>query len=176
MSTSRLDEIREQIGHVDGASKLLSRREVKQLPDILWEDETIGKMVQGWYENGSGILVATNRRVVFVDKGITRLRVEDFAYDKISSIQYTTGLAFGKITIFASSNRAEIGQVAKNQTRVFAEYVRAQIAASSTPNEAPGTTVDIAGQLERLAKLRDQGALTDEEFEAQKQKLLNGSG
>ena len=30
------------------------------------------------------------------------LKVEDFPYDKISSIQYETGLIFGKLTIFTS--------------------------------------------------------------------------
>jgi hypothetical protein len=33
-----------------------------------------------------------------------------------------------------------------------------------------------SGELERLARLRDQGVLTDEEFAAQKAALLGGSG
>jgi putative oligomerization/nucleic acid binding protein len=32
---------------------------------------------------------------------------------------------------------------------------------------------DVIGQLERLGKLREQGILSDEEFQAQKAKLLN---
>lgn len=38
--------------------------------------------------------------------------------------------------------------------------------------QATGTTTDVAGQLERLASLRDQGVLTPAEFDAQKAKLL----
>lgn len=37
---------------------------------------------------------------------------------------------------------------------------------------APAAPVDLAGQLERLEGLRDRGALTDEEFEQQKRRLL----
>ncbi len=38
--------------------------------------------------------------------------------------------------------------------------------------ETAGTTADTAGQLEKLAALRDQGVLTPEEFASQKAKLL----
>ena len=37
---------------------------------------------------------------------------------------------------------------------------------------APEAAVDVADQLRKLAELRDQGILTDEEFAAQKSKLL----
>lgn len=40
------------------------------------------------------------------------------------------------------------------------------------PAAAPGPPVDVADQLRKLAELRDQGILTDDEFAAQKAKLL----
>ncbi len=50
---------------------------------------------------------------------------------------------------------------AAHSQEVFRQYVQ----------ETAGTT-DTAGQLEKLAALRDQGVLTPEEFAAQKAKLL----
>ncbi len=47
----------------------------------------------------------------------------------------------------------------------------AQAAAASA---APPTTGDVAGQLERLEGLLQRGSLTQEEFDAQKRKLLEG--
>jgi hypothetical protein len=44
-------------------------------------------------------------------------------------------------------------------------------AAPSAPNDDPPTLIE---QLERLAKLRDSGALSQDEFDAQKKKLLGG--
>lgn len=63
--------------------------------------------------------------------------------------------------------------------RKFAAAVNqwSQSHASSTPAglAAPaGPSNDTLGQLERLARLRDSGALTEEEFLSQKAKLLNG--
>jgi hypothetical protein len=41
------------------------------------------------------------------------------------------------------------------------------------PPAAPAQPSDVVSQLERLADLRDQGVLTDEEFALQKEKLLD---
>lgn len=172
-----LEQIKEQIKNIDGVSKLLGRKEIKQLPTILWENELIEKLVQGTYNNGTGILVATNKRLVFVDKGtFFGLRVEDFPYDKITSIQYKTGLLLGKITIFASGNRAEIINVDKQQTRNFSDYVRARISSSVDHASMPkSSSEDVITQLEKLAKFKDQGILSEEEFIDQKKKILNAS-
>ena len=51
----------------------------------------------------------------------------------------------------------------------------AQIKASATSARSAGGEADTIEQLERLSKLHDSGALTDEEFNAQKAKVL-GSG
>jgi len=170
-----LDEIKNQIGAIDGVSMLLGRKEIKELPSILWEDEIVEKLIQGLYANRVGILVATNKRLIFVDKGlIYGVRVEDFSYDKISSIQYETGLLFGKITIFSSGNKAEIKQVSKGLARGFSDYVRARISgvkehASYSSRNSDDNTIS---QLEKLAMLKEQGILTEGEFIAQKKKIL----
>jgi BMFP domain-containing protein YqiC len=50
----------------------------------------------------------------------------------------------------------------------------AELEAQQAPAPAPAAApqVDMVGQLEKLAQLKDQGILTQEEFDAQKQKLL----
>ena len=174
-----LEEVKEQIAGISGTAKLLGRREIKELPQILWDDERVVKVIQGLYGSRNGLLVATQRRMIFVDKGMMgSLKVEEFVYDKVSSLQYETGMIFGKMTIFASGNRAEIKQVQKESVRPFADAVQALLArksevpTASVPavSAAPGT--DVLSQLERLGNLRTQGILTEEEFQAQKQKLL----
>jgi len=81
-----LEQIQEQLKRIDGISHLLGSKEVKELPSIMWEDEDAEHMVQGIYNNGLGVLFATNKRLIFVDKGMFfGLKVEDFPYDKIAS-------------------------------------------------------------------------------------------
>lgn len=175
-----LEDVKKQISSLDGTSMLLGRKEIKELPKILWEDEQIEQIIQGVYNNSMGILVATNKRLVFVDKGIIfGLKVEDFPYDKITSIQYQTGIIFGEITIFASGNRAEIKNMEKGRTRTFAEFVRARITqpssnASIKDNNSNSSNEETIKQLERLATLKEKGILTEDEFNEQKKKILNG--
>jgi hypothetical protein len=173
-----LEQIQEQLKRIDGVSHLLGRKEIKELPAILWEDEHVDHMLSGIYNNGLGALFATNRRLLFVDKGlIFGLKVEDFPYDKITSIQYETGIIQGKLTIFASGNRAEITNCDKVLVRGFAEYARARIsslhAGKAVPAPTPDGNDDTISKLERLAKLKEQGILTDEEFMQQKAKILS---
>ena len=55
------------------------------------------------------------------------LKVEDFPYDKISSIQYSKGLLLGEISIYTSGNKAKIDNVDKAYCAQFCEQVRARI-------------------------------------------------
>lgn len=173
-----LDEIKKTISQMDGGSVFLARKEIKELPSILWEDEYPEKIIQGMYSDRLGILVCTNSRLIFVDKGlIFGLKVEDFPLKNVSSIQFETKMLFGKVTIFASGNKADIEQVDKKQARSFAEYVRAKITAMETRQAVTNTvsnTDDMISKLERLAALKEKGILTESEFLEQKQKILNG--
>jgi hypothetical protein len=45
---------------------------------------------------------------------------------------------------------------------------------ASAPTAAPQVEADVVTRLERLAKLRDTGVLTHDEFLAQKAKILGG--
>jgi len=177
------EEILVQVRSLDDFETFFGRKELKELPNILWSDESVENIIQGTYNNGNGILVATNRRLVFVDKGfLYGLKVEDFPYEKISSIQYETGLLLGKLTIFTSGNKAVIDNVYKEKVRAFGDWVRAKISNASVisppsmpkVNATSSPSLDIIEQLERLAKLKEQGILTEEEFQIQKKKILWG--
>lgn len=170
------DQITDQISSLGGMAKFLGRKEIKELPNILWEDENVTGLVTGNLPGkmGTAVVVATNRRLLFVDKGMFgSLSVEDFPHDKITSIQYDTGMLLGTLTVFASGNKSEINNVDKDLVRIFAETVRAAISAPKDEPKTSETTEDIGIRLERLAKLKDQGILTEEEFQQQKTKILD---
>lgn len=72
-------------------------------------------------------------------------------------------------------SRAYPGQVpaAAYEAEIPRQTAQAVPAASpSTPTAVPAEQVDYTAELESLARLRDQGVLTDEEFEAKKRQLL----
>ena len=172
---SRLDEIKSQIESLklDNVSSFFGRKEINELPNILALTETVDNIIQGTYNNGQGILVSTNRRLVFIDKGLLYgLKVEDFPLDKITSIQYETGLLLGKIKIHTSNNIATIDNVEKVLSRKFAEFVRDKLSQPKESNFTINSQPNLLDQLEKLAKLKENGILSEEEFNDQKKKLL----
>jgi len=83
----------------------------------------------------------------------------------------------GKLIILASGNKAQIEDVVKDRVKPFADNVRTRISELGKKENSQTVIVnqqiDIAEQLTKLSGLRDNGILTEEEFQTQKQKLLN---
>jgi hypothetical protein len=159
--------------------KMMVRKELRKLPSMLHEHEQVVNLIQGRYEGNEGLIVATDRRVMFIDEGIVRSQREDFAYERISSVQCSTGMLSGKLTIFASGNKAELDNILpKQQATALADYVRSRIAPGQPLGSPPVSTSAAAPQLDaydklrKLGELRDAGLLTTEEFEAKKAALL----
>ena len=86
-------------------------------------------------------------------------------------------------TATAVSGRVQRRQAAKFADKDAAIYAQREQAyeqqmapppqAAPPPPPAAAPQVDVVGQLKELAELKDQGILTEDEFNAQKAKLLN---
>jgi hypothetical protein len=173
----RLEEIQQQIStlKISDLALRIVKNEINELPRILSADEKLDNLIPGQYNKKNGVLVSTNRRLVFIDKGLLYgLKVEDFPLNKITSIQYETGLLLGKINIYTSGNLATIDNVDKSAARTFSEFVRDKL--SRLENIAPVSVnvpqTDVLDQLEKLASLKSSGVLSEEEFNEHKKKLL----
>jgi hypothetical protein len=65
--------------------------------------------------------------------------------------------------------------VAAAKPHQTAEQARSQAAAPPPPRPAAPATPDKVGRLKELATLREQGAITDEEFERLKAEVISGA-
>ena len=182
---SKDQSIKEAVRYIDGINKgsFGSKREIKELPKILWEDELPEQIVTGYYNDKSGLLVATDRRMIFLDKGfLGQLKVEDFWYDNISSMESTRGIVWGSITVYSSGNKAVIDKVPKKEIDDFVTAQRNKLATRSRPRTTPvSPTAPVRpsssshSPLDNLAKLNElyqQGVLTDEEYAKSKERIL----
>ena len=173
MTTTKEKAIEDALRKIDGINKLLGRREIKELPAILWENELPEMITTGLYSGGNGLLVATNQRLIFINKGLMSFKMEDFDYDKITTIEVKTGMLLGGLTIYASGNKEEIKNVPKELTRPFADFLRAKLtAAKAEQADSVDSPNLIADELAKLADLRDKGILSEQEFASAKAKLL----
>jgi hypothetical protein len=81
------------------------RAEVRELPNIILPDEEIFECVNGTYEGGFALLVATDIRVLLIDKKpFNYLTVEDLRFDMINEIDYNHRV-FGAYVDISTGNR-----------------------------------------------------------------------
>ncbi|HEY6471663.1 MAG TPA: SHOCT domain-containing protein [Acidimicrobiales bacterium] len=82
----------------------------------------------------------------------------------------------GRTAVIAGTATAVAGGVNRRQQRKYAQQEQAQQAAApaapAAPVEAAPSSDDLIAKLKELANLKDQGILTDAEFDAQKAKIL----
>jgi hypothetical protein len=162
------------------SNKVGKKRDIRKLPEYLNGGETVLAMTGGLVAGKNGLLVATDRRALFVAEGVVNHSFEDFPYDRITTVTSSRGLAFGKIVIQAAGAARVVEQVAKGEAEAVAAVLRERVeavnrerhdplAATASPSPAP---VSVAAELRELAELRDAGILTPEEFQVQKTRLL----
>lgn len=146
----------------------LVRGEIRQLPSLLWDEENIESAAQGWYQSGLVLLVATNRRLLLVDRKWLDTKVDDFPYGRISSVEHDANIWMGKITVSTPGGQLVVNRINSNNLKHFCRVLVDHITADQTNHTAQ------IGNLQVLALMLDKGLLTDEEFRAQWRHLLSG--
>lgn len=172
----------------EATSRLLSLLE--ENPSILWEGEIPLRITSGSYDRTrdfsflpkdptelfskevSVVLAATNKRIVLVDKSF----VKDFDYGDTNSVEGYQGRFFGAITIYVAGNRQDVKHVPNDQAQLVADFIRNKVnelreqsQSASAPAPAPAS---IADELLKFSELLEKGVISQEEFDAQKAKLL----
>ena len=173
MSDQKSEAINRQIASLPGIeTRWLSKKELKELPNILWQDEILERIIEGTFAGkaGRGLQCATDRRLIFLDKGMLGgLDVQIFPYENVSSIEYSTGLMTGSITIYASNAKDEIKNCPKDKIQNFAANVQQLMRASKTPvtqNAVPtiNSQCECRPKILQLLTLRESNILDDAQF------------
>lgn len=66
----------------------LLKSESRYLPKIMHEDEHIGGVVYGQYGGGSAMLIATDHRVIFLDRKPLFTTTDELTYDIVSGVKH----------------------------------------------------------------------------------------
>lgn len=166
-------------------NKFGARRELRNLEKRLLPGELVEHVAGGRYAGRLGLLVLTDQRLLFNFDGLMTQRTEDIPVSSISSVHIKSGLLRSRIDVTASGTRITIESVQKLDAEPLAARLRQRIsgaalappgtfmppAPAAASTGSPGS-LDVTQQLERLADLRDRGALSDAEFVMQKARVL----
>jgi hypothetical protein len=182
-----LEEVKAQVNALPPELRFIfyTKKEIKYLPDIMVEGEYIRALTSGYCGKKTVLGVCTNRRIILIDKGMFfGMSQWQIALDRVQSIDGNYLIAFGSIKIWDGAASTKLEMVMANKVDPFIKEVRAAIddyrrlAFQEVTQPQPQQVyqapqqMDIASQIERLAQLKEAGHLTEEEFQAQKTRLL----
>lgn len=154
------------------------KKELKELPNVMYEGETIEYLTSGTYDNNTWLIACTDKRILFLDKGMFfGCKQLEIPLEKINSIEATKGLFSGAITVWDGSGSMKIEILMKSSLQPFVAAVNRRREALKQPfmhnvKVEEKKEEDFIVQLERLAVLRDKGIVTEEEFQAKKKQIL----
>ena len=128
------------------------RTEVQELHNIIMPDEQISEVVNGIYEGGFALLLATDVRVLLVDKKpLNYLTVEDLRFDMINEIDYSHRLFGAYIKISAGETNLKFSSINQPRLRKLIGHVQHSMAEAKKKQ-----SYHQEGQTQHLERLNDQ--------------------
>lgn len=167
-----------------------TKKEFAVLPKYLEESETVLALASGVVsqtgtsntsDSGSNtwLVVLTDERFLFLDHAMLTKSVDtqSVRLDRVQAVSASQGFLLGKIIVDLSARVITIDNCQKKDVAAMAEIANkllkereGKAATASAPQVA--APVDFAEQIGKLATLRDNGILTEEEFSEAKRKII----
>lgn len=122
-----------QLRRIGYRFRVFGRTEINELRRTLEPDELVVQCVYGYYQGGSGLLVATDRRVLLIDKRPFYLYVENHSYEAITQIDFASRMLQGVLYFQAGFKRLIFKSVSDARLAGLCSYVQEKIASIEKP-------------------------------------------
>jgi len=158
--------------------KNIQRAEEQLRPDekVLYLSPTNAVVITGKSKKElPGIVVITNQRVFLYNKALFTVNMESFNLKDINSIEsMSDGIKGSKIKIHTITKSMEV--LISYKSSIATKIIQLlDTAMNEAKNNSQNiiSSPDIIDQIKKLAELKDQGILSEEEFDKKKQELLS---
>jgi hypothetical protein len=122
---ANLKKIEKQLKKIGFNHNGWGRTEVRELQNIILPDEEIYECVNGIYDGGFALLVATDVRVLLIDKKpLNYLTVEDLRFDMINELDYNHRLLGAYISISAGNKNLKFTSINQPRLRKLIGHVQ----------------------------------------------------
>ena len=121
------EEIIKQLSGMGLRFRFFGRREVRELSSIINQGEMIRHCVYGTYEGGTGLLVATDRRILLIDKRPFFLNIEDFRYEMLNDVYFAGRLLSASVSLHTGSKELRFTSPADARLRHLYAFTQDQI-------------------------------------------------
>ncbi len=107
--------------------RVFGKPEVKELANVLNEGEQIYHCTFGFYQGGSALLVATNTRLLLIDKRPFFLNLEDIRYEMINEVDFAGRLLDAAVQLHTGNKQLKFRSFADARLRNLCSFVQNQI-------------------------------------------------
>jgi hypothetical protein len=123
MDRASIKRIRAELATVGVGAVGLRTPEVKELAKMLHPDEHIGGVVYGRYSNGLGWLVATERRIIFIDKKPMFATIDELTYEAVSGVKKMKAGLLNSVELQTRIGDYTIRFVGTKCANIFVKYI-----------------------------------------------------
>ncbi|HEX8762617.1 MAG TPA: PH domain-containing protein [Candidatus Saccharimonadales bacterium] len=122
-----LSQVEDQLKRVGCNFRFWGRPEIRELTKILMPGEIIAQAVNGRYENGFAMLVATDHRLLLIDKKPMFLTLEDVRFDMIAEIDFSAQLFDGTVKIITPNRKLVFTTWSQERLRKVLNYTQQRV-------------------------------------------------
>ena len=161
-----IDEVEHQLRRLGAHNMMWCRAELKELPKILFRGEQIEHIVTGRYEGGYALLVATNNRVLLIDKKPFYLTLEDVRYDMISDVLFYHRLLNATVRLGNMNKTIVFTAYNHNKIRELTAYIQEQVMTNRQRSVQPQEIHNHYGEQQQPSMQQVYATEADPELEA----------
>ena len=116
--------VEKQLAKVNAKKRLGVGKELKHLHEVINKGENILGHTRGFYNKNTWLICITDRRVLFLDKGmIYGMKSAEIPLDNVSSVNYETGILVGSITVTAGGAEKKVGKLRKQDVKDISNLI-----------------------------------------------------
>jgi hypothetical protein len=123
---SHEEQVKQRLLHLGVTRTGLLRSESRYLPHIIHPNETIGGVVYGRHPDGFAMLIATDRRVIFLDKKPLFVNEDEVTYDVVSGVKKSILGVTSSVTLHTKVKDYPIRTLNHRCAQSFVDYIEAR--------------------------------------------------
>lgn len=156
----------------DGMTITWSVKSFQIIVDMLKPSETVHAAFIGKLDGHSYAVVITDERIIAANKGLVGKSVKSVSLHNINDTTMKQKLLTYYVEIDTSKERLAFFLNSKHSAENIYHSIHQAISMKRTPAAAPAPAASAADEILKLKNLLDAGAITQEEFQAMKQKFI----
>lgn len=129
---------------IDGLKKVgvtrygLAKMESQSVPAIILPDEHIGGAVYGRSKEGSIMLIATDKRLIYLDRKPFFKTMDELTYDVVSGVRVERSGLFSSVVLHTKVTDYSLRFVNNKCVKIFAKYIESRRLLAGKYNQATG--------------------------------------